>query len=66
MVAVAVAPIVQDLRLRVAALRAPQEIDIRVRGRSYGVVLTPDLEAGGVTIEVPELKGVRAKQMSTS
>jgi len=40
-IAVAVAPIVQDLRLRVAELRAPQEIHVRVRGRSYRAVLTP-------------------------
>ena len=65
-IAVAVAPIVQDLRLRVAELRAPQEMDVRVRGRSYGAVLTPDLEAGGFTIEVPELPGVVTEADSVS
>jgi DNA-binding transcriptional MerR regulator len=57
-ITVAVAPIVQDLRERVTELRAPREITVRVRGSSYVAVLTPDLEAGGFTIEVPELPGV--------
>lgn len=57
-ITVAVAPIVQDLRERVTELRAPREITVRVRGRGYVAVLTPDLEAGGFTIEVPELPGV--------
>ena len=30
---------------------------MRVRGDSYAAVLTPDLRAGGFTIEVPELPG---------
>jgi len=45
---------------------------VRVQGRSYRAVLTPDLEAGGFTIEVPELPGciteadtvVEAKRMA--
>jgi DNA-binding transcriptional MerR regulator len=57
-ITVAVAPIVQDLRERVTELRAPREIRVRVRGRGYVAVLTPDLEAGGFSIQVPELPGV--------
>ena len=34
-----------------------QEIDVRAHGRGYRAVLTPDPEAGGYTIEVPELLG---------
>jgi DNA-binding transcriptional MerR regulator/predicted RNase H-like HicB family nuclease len=65
-IAVAVAPIVQDLRSRVAELRAPKRINVRVRGDSYAAVLTPDLRAGGFTIEVPELPGVVTEADSIS
>ncbi len=65
-IAVAVAPIVQDLRSRVAELRAPKRITVRVRGDSYVAVLTPDLRAGGFTIEVPELPGVVTEAESIS
>jgi len=54
----AVAPIVRDVREKVAELAAPRELAVRVRGASYRIVLTPDLEAGGFTVEVPELRGV--------
>lgn len=57
-ITVAVAPIVQELRDRVTELRAPREITVRVRSHGYVAVLTPDLEAGGFSIEVPELPGV--------
>lgn len=30
---------------------------MRVRGQAYRAVFTPDLEAGGYTVEVPELPG---------
>ena len=49
--------IVRDLRADVTELSAARQIDVRVRGRGYRAVLTPDLEAGGYTIEVPELSG---------
>lgn len=65
-IAVAVAPIVQNLRSRVEELRAPQKVNVRVRGRSYQAVMTPDLEAGGFTIEVPELSGVITEADSLS
>ncbi len=56
-IAIDVEPIVMDLRADVTELSAARQIDVRVRGRSYRAVLTPDLEAGGYTIEVPELPG---------
>lgn len=34
-----------------------REIGVRVRGRGYRVILTPDLKAGGYAIRVPELPG---------
>jgi predicted RNase H-like HicB family nuclease/DNA-binding transcriptional MerR regulator len=57
-ITVAVAPIVESLRERVAELRASRELVVRVAGRKYVAVLTPDLEVGGYSIEVPELPGV--------
>ncbi len=56
-IAIDIQPIVKDLRADVTELRAPREIDVRARGRGYRAVLTPDLEVGGYTIEVPELPG---------
>jgi len=54
----AVAAIVRNVREKVAKLAASREIAIQVRGVSYRVVLTPDLEAGGFSVEVPDLPGV--------
>jgi DNA-binding transcriptional MerR regulator len=54
----AVGPIVRDVREKVAELAARRELAVRVRGATYRVVLTPDLEAGGFSVEVPELSGV--------
>ena len=54
----AVAPIAQALRGKVMELQAPRRIHIRVAGRKFAAVLTPDLAEGGYTIEVPELPGV--------
>jgi DNA-binding transcriptional MerR regulator/predicted RNase H-like HicB family nuclease len=56
-IAVDVAPIRRRLEAGVAEISAPREIAVRVRGRSFRVVLTPDLEVGGFAIEVPELPG---------
>jgi len=52
-----VAPIRRKLEAGVVELSAPREIALRVRGRTYRAVLTPDLEAGGYGIHVPELPG---------
>ena len=56
-IAIDVEPIVKDLRAHVTELSAARDIDVRVRGRGYRAVLTPDLEAGGYTVEVRELPG---------
>ncbi len=55
---VAVAPIAKALRGKVMELQAARKLDIRVAGRIFEAVLTPDLAAGGYTIEVPKLPGV--------
>ena len=39
-------------------LSAPRQIEFKLRGRTWQAVLTPDLEAGGFTVEVPDLPGV--------
>jgi DNA-binding transcriptional MerR regulator len=56
-ISVDVSPIRQHLQASVAELSSLRELRIRVRGHSYRVVLTPDLEVGGFTITVPELPG---------
>jgi predicted RNase H-like HicB family nuclease len=56
-----VKPIVERLEADVTELSAPREVDVRVGGRSYRAVLTPDLEVGGFTVEVPELPGCRTE-----
>jgi len=53
----AVGQIVEELQRQVVAIRAPQTISIRLRGKTYEAELTPDLEAGGFTIAVPDLPG---------
>jgi predicted RNase H-like HicB family nuclease/DNA-binding transcriptional MerR regulator len=57
-ISVAVAPILEDVRGQVAELRAPRELTVRVGAKQYTLLLTPDLEVGGYTVEVPELPGV--------
>jgi predicted RNase H-like HicB family nuclease len=54
----AVAPIAQALRGKVTELQAPRKVNVRVGGRWFVAVLTPDLAVGGYSIEVPELPGV--------
>jgi DNA-binding transcriptional MerR regulator/predicted RNase H-like HicB family nuclease len=53
-----VAPIAEDLRSKVTDLQAPRNLNIRVGQRTFVAVLTPDLAAGGYSVEVPELPGV--------
>jgi DNA-binding transcriptional MerR regulator/predicted RNase H-like HicB family nuclease len=65
-ITVDVAPILEDLRARVIELRAPRRMTVRVRGRTYTAVLTPDLEVGGFTIEIPALPGVISEADSVS
>jgi DNA-binding transcriptional MerR regulator/predicted RNase H-like HicB family nuclease len=57
LIAVDVAPIRKRLEADVSELGADREITVRARGRSFRVVLSPDLEAGGYAISVPELPG---------
>ena len=57
-ISVAVAPIAEELRDKVTELQAPRNLKVRVGQRSFVAVLTPDLAAGGYSIEVPELPGV--------
>lgn len=56
-IAVDVGPIRQSLEADVSEMSAPRDIPVRARGKSYRAVLTPDLEAGGYGIDVPELPG---------
>jgi DNA-binding transcriptional MerR regulator/predicted RNase H-like HicB family nuclease len=52
-----VAPIAKDLRSKVTDLQAPRRLNIRVGQKTFVAILTPDLAAGGYSIEVPELPG---------
>jgi DNA-binding transcriptional MerR regulator/predicted RNase H-like HicB family nuclease len=58
MIAVPVGAIAEELQTIVVKMSEPSEISFKLRGREYRAVVTPDLEAGGFTIEVPELPGV--------
>ena len=55
--AISVQSVARHLERGVTEISAPREVTIRVRGRGYKAVLTPDLEVGGYTVEVPELPG---------
>jgi DNA-binding transcriptional MerR regulator/predicted RNase H-like HicB family nuclease len=57
-IAVAVAEIAEEIKNTVVELSSPREITFKLRGRSFRAVLTPDLEAGGFTVEVPALPGL--------
>ncbi|MBI3183069.1 MAG: MerR family transcriptional regulator [Myxococcales bacterium] len=56
-IAMAVRPMIENLEAKVAAMAAPLEVQVPVRGKRYRAVLHPDLGAGGYWIEVPELPG---------
>jgi DNA-binding transcriptional MerR regulator/predicted RNase H-like HicB family nuclease len=56
-ITIEVEPIVKSLRAEVTEIGAPRTIDVRVRGRVFEAVCTPDLEAGGYAVAVPELPG---------
>ena len=57
-IAVGVAAIAEELKKTVLEISAARELVFKLRGRTWRAVLTPDLEAGGFTVEVPELPGV--------
>ena len=54
---ISVESVARHLEHGVTEISAPREVMVRVRGRAYKAVLTPDLEVGGYTVEVPELPG---------
>ena len=60
-ITIEVEPIVQSLRAEVTEISAPRDIDVRVHGRVYRAVCTPDLEVGGYAVTVPELPGCIAE-----
>jgi predicted RNase H-like HicB family nuclease len=55
--AISVENVARHLKRGVTEISAPRDAMVKVRGRTYKAVLTPDLEAGGYTVEVPELPG---------
>lgn len=57
-ISVAVEPIARELRSKVTDLQAPRKLRVRVGSRTFVAILTPDLAAGGYSIEVPEFPGV--------
>ncbi len=59
--AISLEQVARHLQQGVSEISSPLEVTVRVRGRAYLAVLTPDLEAGGYTVEVPELPGCRTE-----
>ncbi len=55
--AISLEQVARHLERGVTEISAPLELTVRVHGRGYRAVLTPDLEVGGYTVEVPELPG---------
>jgi predicted RNase H-like HicB family nuclease len=55
--AISVEKVARHLERGVSEISAPRDVTVRVHGRGYRAVLTPDLEVGGYTVEVPELPG---------
>ncbi len=55
--AISLEQVARHLQEGVTEISAPLEVTVRVHGRGYRAVLTPDLEVGGFTVEVPELPG---------
>ena len=60
-ISLAVAPIARAVRGKVTELQAPRKLDVRIAGRTFVAVLTPDLAAGGYSIEVPALPGLHTE-----
>jgi predicted RNase H-like HicB family nuclease len=54
---ISVASLERHLEEGVTRISAPRDVTVRVRGKAYRAVFTPDLEVGGYTVEVPELPG---------
>ena len=53
----ALGEIIEELQGGLKQFAAPKEEKIRVAGQTFTVVLTPDLEDGGFTIQCPEIPG---------
>lgn len=56
-IAVSVGQLVERLRAEVNILAAPRETSVRVGRTTYRVLVTPDLEDGGLVAEVPKCPG---------
>jgi DNA-binding transcriptional MerR regulator len=54
---ISVASLARRLEASVTRISAPRDITVRVLGKAYRAVFTPDLEVGGYTVEVRELPG---------
>jgi len=54
----ALGEIIQGLQGELKKLAAPKEEKVMVEGRTFTVVLTPDLEDGGFTVQCREIPGV--------
>ncbi|OGR31213.1 MAG: hypothetical protein A2139_09560 [Desulfobacca sp. RBG_16_60_12] len=53
----ALGEIIEGLQGELKQFAAPKEENLRVAGQTFTVVLTPDLEAGGFTIQCREIPG---------
>lgn len=54
---IAIGEIVNDLRGRVDLLSLPKRYEVNVKGKTYKVILRPDLEDGGFIVGCPSLPG---------
>jgi len=57
----ALGEIIEGLRGDLAKFAAPKEETVRVAGRTFTVVVTPDLEEGGFTSHCREIPGARSQ-----
>jgi DNA-binding transcriptional MerR regulator len=61
----ALGELIAGLRAELKQFAAPKEEQVRVAGQIFSVVLTPDLEAGGVTLhcrDIPEVSAAGATE----
>jgi len=55
--AIAIGEIIEELKGEVGKISQEREYKVKVRGKSYNVILHPDLEDGGFWVECPSLPG---------